>query len=123
MTVKDIHSAINAIMQEVGYVQKEKAQQLGYSYTSERGLIEALRPEMVKNGVYCYVANVRDVVREEYTTARGSNMNSTRLIATIRFIHAPSGTSIDVEAMGEGSDTGCDLSMLLELNERIVHRL
>ena len=106
MPAKDIHEAIHAVMQEVGYVQKTRGQALGYSYASESALIEALRPEMVKQGIYCYVSGIRDVVREEYTTSRGANMNSTRLVATLRFVHAASGTHIDTEAVGEGADSG-----------------
>ena len=102
----NITEAINAVMAEVGYVQKQRTGTLGYSFAGEAALIEALRPHMVEQGICCYVAGVRDVVREEYTTSKGATMNLTRLIATVRFVHAPSQTSIDTEAVGEGADTG-----------------
>lgn len=103
---KNIHEAINAIMQEVGYVKKQRSAGLNYSFAGEAALIEALRPTMVENGVYCYVKEISDVSRIEYTTAKGSQMVNVALTAKIEFTHAPSQTSIIVTSRGEGSDSG-----------------
>jgi hypothetical protein len=103
---KNIHEAINAIMQEVGYVKKQRSAGLNYSYAGEAALIEALRPAMVDNGVYCYVKEITDIQRSEYATKSGTAMVNISLTAKIEFVHAPSGSSIIVTARGEGSDSG-----------------
>lgn len=106
MADSNIHTAINAIMKSVGYVQKQKSGGLNYSFAGEAALIAALRPAMVEQGVYMSVAEIRDIRHGEYTTAKGSVMQIVDLTATVRYTHAPSGTSIDVAALGSGADTG-----------------
>lgn len=103
---KDIHAAINAVMTEVGYVQKTHKQGLGYSFAGEKALIEALRPSMVSHGIYCHVAGVQDVRHAEIPTRNGGVMQRVTIVATVRFTHAGSGTSIDCMATGEGMDSG-----------------
>lgn len=103
---ENIHAAINAIMKEVGYVQKTKAGGLKYTFAGEAALIQALRPAMVEHGVYCRVSEVRNVRRERYQSKDGTNMVNTCLEATIAFVHAPSGTEVLVETAGEGADSG-----------------
>lgn len=102
---KNVHEAIVGVMGEIGYVQKSRAPGLGYNYAGEAALISALRPHMVEAGLYCYVSKVRDVQGTEFTTAKGTVMQLARLTAVVCFTHAPSETSIYVEAAGEGSDT------------------
>lgn len=106
MTNKNIHEAINAVMQEVGYVRKSRAANLNYTFAGESALISALRPAMVENGIYMHVMEIKNVTRESYTTAKGTAMVNTVISAIIRFTHAPSGTSVDVASTGEGSDAG-----------------
>lgn len=102
---KDIHEAINEVMQEVGYVKKQKGNNLNYTYAGEAALISALRPSMVEHGIYMHVLKIENVTRESYTTAKGTAMINTVISAIIRFTHV-SGTSIDVASTGEGSDAG-----------------
>jgi hypothetical protein len=102
----NIHTAINAVMQEVEYVQKQKSGGLNYSFASEAALIAAVRPAMVKNGVYMSVAGIKDIVRGTYTTGKGYVMQMVDLTAIVRFTHAPSDTHIDVEVLGSGADAG-----------------
>lgn len=106
MTHKNIHEAIAATYREVGYVQKTRSQALNYSFAGEAALIEALRPTMVENGIYMSVVGISDVQHETYQTSRGATMNRVTLVATVRFTHAPSDTSIDVLSVGEGADSG-----------------
>ena len=111
MEHKNIHEAILGVMGEVGYVQKQTKGTLGYSYAGEAALIRALRPAMIKHGIY---ANVKSVTphREQYTTKKyedgkgGTPMNTTFIQGIVRFTHAPTDTHIDVAAMGEGADPG-----------------
>jgi len=101
----NIHEAIIAVMNEIGYVRKETKGNLGYSFAGEAALIRALRPAMVEHSIY---ANVRAVTpqREQFTTKSGTPMNVTFIHGVVRFTHAPSDTHIDVAAMGEGMDPG-----------------
>lgn len=101
-----IHTAINAVMAEVGYVQKERKQGLNYSFASEKALIEALRPAMVANGIYMYVATLEKPETHSYETKGGSLMNHTLLSGQVAFVHGPSDTTIYAAAIGEGADTG-----------------
>ena len=103
---KNIHEAIVAIMYEVGYVQKTKAAALNYTFAGEAALIAAIRPWLVHYGVYVHVAEVTEFAQLQYETANGKPMLNTTLRVTMRFTHAPSGTYIDVDARGEGSDSG-----------------
>ena len=102
---KDIHEAINEVMQEVGYVKKQKGANLNYTYAGEAALISAIRPAMVEHGIYMHVLKIENVTRENYTTAKGTAMVNTIISAVIRFAHV-SGTFIDVASTGEGSDAG-----------------
>ena len=103
---KSIHEAISAVMGEVGYVKKTKSGGLNYSFAGEAALISALRPAMVEQGIYMHVLEVRGITRENYITKSGTAMVNTVIQAVVRFTHAPTGTSIDVAAVGEGSDAG-----------------
>jgi hypothetical protein len=50
--MKNLLTAMNAIMSEVGYVQKGKKNAFhGYKYAGEADLLEALRPALVKHGL------------------------------------------------------------------------
>ena len=102
----NIHTAINKVMQEVGYVQKEKAGGLPYSFAGEAALIKAIRPHMVDNGIIMYVAGIPKIDSEIFTTTKGTAMNRVSLIAKIRFQHTGSETGIDVYEAGEGMDAG-----------------
>jgi len=105
MSEKDIHEAINAIMKEVGYVQKQRGAGLSYSYAGEAALIEAVRPSMVEHGVYVSVLQVAETNREQYTTAKGTAMINTTVHGIVRFTHV-GGSYIDVQSLGEGADSG-----------------
>jgi hypothetical protein len=105
--MNELSAAINAIMKDVGYVQKEGRVQGGganYRYAGEADLIRALRPAMVEHGVYCYVAGISNVEHETYETKSGGRMNLVRLVACVRF--AKGGDWLDSYAIGEGTDSG-----------------
>ena len=106
MTAKNIHEAILAVMAEVGYVQKESAPALKYTFASEAALIRALRPVMVKHGVYCYVLDLPSLTQEAFTTKHDTLMNRTTTHGVVRFVHALSETFIDAHASGEAMDAG-----------------
>ena len=103
---KNIYTAINAVMGQVGYVKKQRSPNLNYSYAGEAALISALRPEMYEQGILMFVEEVTDVTTREYQSNKGNTMVNVALTARIRFLHAPSETSILVTARGEGMDCG-----------------
>lgn len=105
-TPKNIDEAIVHVYRQVAYVQKKKATAgLNYSFAGERDLIKALRPHMCNAGMYMRVAAYMDVERCVGQTSGGKPTNITTLRAVVRFTHAESGTFVDVEALGEGSDS------------------
>lgn len=103
---KNIHEAINGVMEEVGYVKKSRSAGVNYSFAGESALIAALRPAMVEHGIYMHVAKIESVTRENITTKSGTQMVNTLISAIIRFTHSTSGTSIDSASTGEGFDSG-----------------
>lgn len=94
----ELHSAIIAVMNEVGYVQKTGDVSFGntkYKYAGETDLLKALRPVMLKHGLrmHCY-----DIVP---VNCQG------KVLCKYRFqmVHE-SGDSIEIAALGEGADSG-----------------
>lgn len=114
MTTKheNIYQAMAAVMEEVGYVKKQRSAGLNYSYAGEAALIEALRPAMVEHGVFVFVKRYFNLGQTEYTINKDYNgqqkttrMTNSSIQATICFMHE-SGTFIDVESAGEAADAG-----------------
>ena len=103
---KNIHEAVNAVMEEVGYVKKSRSSGVTYSFAGESALIAALRPAMVEHGIYMHVSKIENVVRENVTTKNGSQMVNTLTTGVVRFVHAQTGTFIESWATGEGFDSG-----------------
>ena len=104
---KNIHEAIQAIYGQVGYVQKQSSQQLKYTYASETGFIQALRPALIENGVTVSVVKMDNLTQETYAAGfegKTQMMRST-IHAVVRFSHV-TGSFIDVEVYGEGADSG-----------------
>lgn len=105
--METITQAISAIYASInGYVQKTRSDGLRYSFASEADLIAKLRPAMVEHGVSVHVHEYTDIERSVVTTAKGASMNVCTLRAVVRFVHGPSGTFLDVQALGEGADSG-----------------
>ena len=103
---KDIYAALNAVMKEVGYVQKKRTAGLNYTFAGEAALIAAIRPELVAQGVVVHPGQVVELRQDTYTTRNGAVMNRTAVVITYRFAHAESGTFIDTTVVGEGADVG-----------------
>ena len=109
MSEKNIHTAILEVYEKIGYVQKDGTMGGpggGYKFAGEAAFIQALRPHMIAAGIIVYPFGVRNVQRTVFQTKNGSPANSTVAEYTYRFVHAPSGTFIDVEAVGDGTDMG-----------------
>jgi hypothetical protein len=102
----DIYQALNAVMHEVGYVQKKRSGGVNYSFAGEAALIEAVRPAMVAHGIVVHPHQVVELIQDTYTTSKGSVMNRTTVIMIYNFVHAPTGSQLYVTVTGEGADIG-----------------
>jgi len=102
---KNIQEAMLAIYKEVGYVQKERSQNLNYTFASEKEFIKTLRPVMIENGVTVFVKSMNQIVQTEYKTRSDAVMLRTNIHGVVCFTHV-SGSFIDVESYGEGADSG-----------------
>lgn len=97
---KNIHEAMLRVYNAIGYVQKTGKVEFGktkYSYVGVDAMIEALRPHFLDAGLYAYTVS-----------AKVATHTANHLLAeyTFRIVHAASGESIEVQAIGEGMDSG-----------------
>lgn len=106
MSEKNIHTAILGVMSDIEYLQKEKKAGVAYTVKSESGVLRLLRPAMIKHEIIMYPSGVKDICHSEVEVGKYKNIWQ-RMVAVhcYRFVHAPSGTFIDVEVLGEGADT------------------
>lgn len=103
---KNIQEAIGGIYGDVGYVQKVSSKQLSYTFASESGFIQALRPAFINHGVILRVVSMELLRLENYESRSGNTMTKAVVTGTVEFIHTVSNTSIAVQALGEGADAG-----------------
>ncbi|TET84640.1 MAG: hypothetical protein E3J37_03405 [Anaerolineales bacterium] len=104
--IKNVHEAINFVMEKVGYVQKETSKKLSYSFAGESAFIRAIRPHMVEVGLFVYPSSMIDLPAEPFTSRAGNVINITKLAMTYCFHHAPSETKFFVNVIGKGMDSG-----------------
>ena len=106
MAHKNVYEAMNAVMQEVGYVQKQKSANLNYSYAGEAALIAAIRPAMVAQGIVVHPAGLRELTTDQFNNAKGTLMTRVTGIFAFTFYHGETETGFTVEVAGEGVDSG-----------------
>ena len=87
--IEKVLKAINAVMGEVGYVEKTRSAGLPYSFASEAGLIQALRPEMVKKGLVMWVSDVITEKDEQYFTPNKALMTRSRVTVKLTGLGIP----------------------------------
>jgi len=103
---RNVFEALNAVMSEVSYVQKQRTPGLNYSYAGEAALIAEIRPALVKHGVVVYPSGIRDLRNESFTNKNGTQMNRTVGWFTFTFSHGATDTHFVTEVLGEGIDAG-----------------
>ena len=81
-----------------------KNTQQGYAFRGIDDAMNALHGPLSAAGVF-YTAAVRDVVKTEFTTTKGTAMLHFTLTVAYTF-HAADGSSVTFEAVGEASDSG-----------------
>lgn len=112
MTHNTITAALNAVMSEVSYVQKQDSQQLGYAVLTEQEVIAKARPAFVKHGIVCYPIKSELLEKGQYATKSGSMMNYLigrrtfrfQLVGATELIEGV--TYIDAEAVCDAADAG-----------------
>lgn len=105
---KSLAEAVCRVMEQVGYVQKDKQMQGGgsYRYVSVEAVIDALRPEMIRQQLVLLPAGVAPLTVEHFEGKNGGRQNRTQVVYTFSLIHAPSGESHPVVVIGEAIDVG-----------------
>ena len=103
---KNVHEAINQVMGRVGYVQKQDAKGLPYSFAGEAAFIKAVRPHLVDVGLVVYQSDVEMIERNEFTSKSGALGINILAKFTWKWTHAASETSIEVTTIGEAADYG-----------------
>ena len=105
---RSLAEAVCRVMEQVGYVQKDKQMQGGgsYRYVSVEAVIDALRPEMIRQQLILLPADVSALTLEDFENRNGTRQNRTQVKYTFRLIHAPTGQSEPVAVIGEAIDVG-----------------
>lgn len=105
MTQNNIYMAINAIMQEIEAIGKNKKnQQQGYSFRGIDDMYNALQPLFKKNAVFI-TSNVLESKREERQTAKGGVLIYTIAKCQFKFF-TTDGSYIESVLEGEAMDSG-----------------
>ena len=104
MENKNIYQAINAVMNEIGAVGKNKRNdQQKYQYRGIDDVMTALAPAMQKHGLFV-TPEVLEMHREE---KEGRNSKLLYSIVKVKYtFRAMDGTSVEAVVMGEGMDSG-----------------
>ena len=102
---KNIFETINAVMEDVGAIGKDKKnQQQGFMYRGIDDVMNALNPAFIKHRLFI-VPEVLEQRREERQTVRGGNLIYS--VCRVKYpFHAEDGSSIEAVVIGEGMDSG-----------------
>lgn len=105
MTQKNIYQSLNAIMQEVDAIGKNKKnQQQGYSFRGIDDMYNALQPLFKTHQVFI-TSNVLESKREERQTAKGGVLIYTIAKCQFKF-YANDGSFVESVLEGEAMDSG-----------------
>lgn len=93
--VKNIYQRVNAVMEKVSYIQREKKQGMQYSITSHDAVTALLRPHLVEQGI----------VYHPVTLEVNQDGNRTEILMSVRFVNIDDPTDFfDVPSVGYGID-------------------
>ena len=100
----DIYQKINAIMQELPAIGKDKQnKQQGFAYRGIDDVMNALFPLLAKHGVFV-VPEVLSTTRTERQSTKGGNLAFT--VSTVKYtFYATDGSSVSAVTTGEGMDS------------------
>lgn len=114
-TPMTIHQRMIAVMQEVGFIAKDRKaprEAGGYDFRGIDDFYGALQPALIKCGVYV-LPEVQDILREKVITKSGGESTRTVLKTAYHFF-GQDGDSVTAVVVGEGSDStdkGCNKAM------------
>jgi len=103
---KNLHTAINDVYQEVGYVQKDGKINFGntkYNFAGEAAFIRAIRPAMIKHGL-AIAPTAFNVLSMQKFGKDDKNFLCT-ISAEYHLLHT-SGESMTISTLGQGADSG-----------------
>ncbi len=101
----NIYESINAIMQEVPAIAKDRTNlQQNFKYRSIEQVMNALQPILAKHKVFV-VPQILEQIREERQTQKRSNLIYSILKVKFTF-YAEDGTFVEAITTGEGMDSG-----------------
>lgn len=105
MEGKKIYQAINAVMQEIGFIGKnQKNQQQGFMFRGIDAVMNAINPALIKNKVFV-VPEVLEQLREERRTKSGTNLIYS--VCKVKYtFYADDGSYVESVVIGEGMDSG-----------------
>ena len=105
MEGKKIYQAINAVMQEIGFIGKnQKNQQQGFMFRGIDAVMNAINPALIKNKVFV-VPEVLEQLREERQTKSGNNLIYS--VCKVKYtFYAEDGSFVEAVVIGEGMDSG-----------------
>jgi hypothetical protein len=104
-----VASKINLVMKDVcnlGKDGKMAAQAGGYGYLSEERVVTTLHESMEKHGLVIVPVAMEVIDDREDILSSGKIMHDTRIRASYRFVDSEDGDFMDLQVLGEGSDTG-----------------
>ena len=101
----NIYQRLNAIMQEIGYVQKDKQNSfMKFKYVSHDAVTSAIRPFFVTHGVVVTCDIVQQDVKE-ITTGKADKAYMTAVTAQVSFINMDNPDDrVIVHSIGQGID-------------------
>lgn len=101
---ESIHVLMARVMADVGAIGKGRVNKdQNFKFRGIEDVKNALHPVLVRHGVF-YLPIVQEAAYEVRTTAKGSQLNATRLRVVFRF-YGPAGDHVDAVLEGEAHDS------------------
>ena len=117
--MKNLATALLAVMAEISHLQSDKTVGTGnssYKGISDQKATGTIRKALIKHGIVALQSNIEEVTttenwleQSEYNgkiTQKAKIQVLTRVKATITLIHADSGETATIQAIGHGIDNG-----------------
>jgi hypothetical protein len=102
--MKSLAKKLVLILSEAQKVKKSGVNKFAnYQYTTESDLLELIRPQLVKHGIFVF-SSVDTVEVTKSTTKKGDENLITTVITKHTFVDSETGESYEVRSAGQGAD-------------------
>jgi hypothetical protein len=101
-TPNELVRAVNAVMSDVGYIQKDGKSKQGYTYASDAGLLRKVQPSMAKNGLTIAPTEMH-LEKGVWKSKKGEQIVMVHVLVTYTLMHI-SGERMTLQAWGCGWD-------------------